>query len=116
MKTQALRTPRVLIAFDDENKEKPPATEMRKQVLQDALEQPLQEPGSVQGPLRAGLLSLYVKTANVKTISQPYHIKSVGDTDTQTSVVTTASSEHSVTDVSSNDLVPGKSAAGTVSV
>ena len=35
---------------------------------------------------------------------------------TQTSVVTTASSEHSVTDVSSNYLVPGKSAADTVSV
>ena len=44
-------------------------------------------------------------------LTQPDHVKSVGDTDTQTSVVPTASS-----DVSSNDLVPGKSAADTVSV
>ena len=45
MKTQALRSPRVLIPFDDNVKEKPLAKEMRKQVLQNALEQPLQEPG-----------------------------------------------------------------------
>ena len=151
MKTQALRTPRVLIPFDDDDddddEEKPPPNDTRK--LQDALEQPLQEPGSVQGHLRTGLLSLYLKTANVKTIphepqvtadraktilgnneeitpisrktdkfvpstaeketmdvhkamfvdlftsfsethsAQPYYVKSVGDTDTQTSVVTT---------------------------
>ena len=43
MKTQAPRTPRVVIAFDVDDKEKPPATEIRKQVLQDALEQPLHE-------------------------------------------------------------------------
>ena len=47
METQALRSPRVLIPFDDNDnvKEKPLAKEMRKQVLQNALEQPLQEPG-----------------------------------------------------------------------
>ena len=49
-------------------------------------------------------------------ISQLDHVKSVIDTDTQTSVVTTASSKHSVMDLSSNDLVPRKSAADTVSV
>ena len=48
--------------------------------------------------------------------AQPDDVKSVGDTDTQTNVVTTASSEHSVTGVSNSDLVPGKSAADTVSV
>ena len=69
MKTQALRTPHVLIACYDEDKEKPPATEMRKQVLQDALEQPLHEPGSVQGHLRTDFISTYLKTSNVKTIS-----------------------------------------------
>ena len=62
------------------------------------------------------MLILYLKTANMKTISQPDHVKCVGDTDTQTSVVTTASSEHSVTYVSSSDLVPGESVADTVSV
>ena len=167
----------MLIAFDDDDKEKSPAKELRKQVLQDALEQPLQEHGSVQGHIRTGLLSLYLKTATVKTIvslepqvttdrpktmqgkteeitpmsrkteqfvssteeketmdghkamlvdlftsfpethsAQPDDVKSIGDTDTQTSVVTTASSEHSVTDVSSSESVPGKSAADTVSV
>ena len=63
MKTQALRTQRVLIAFDDNDNNKPQAKEMRKQVLQHALEQPLQEPGSVQGHLRTGMLSLHLKTA-----------------------------------------------------
>ena len=58
----------MLIAFDDDDNEKPPAKEMRKQVLMHALEQPLQKPGSVQGHLRTGLLSLYLKTANMKTI------------------------------------------------
>ena len=48
--------------------------------------------------------------------AQPDDVKSVGDTDTQTSVVTNASSEHSVTGVSNSDLVPRKSAADTVSV
>ena len=42
--------------------------------------------------------------------------KTIDDTDTQTSLVTTASSEHSVTDVSSSDSVPEKSAADTMSV
>ena len=106
----------MLIAFDDDDNDKPQAKETKKQVLQDALDQSLQEPGSVQGALRTYLLSLYMKTANVKAITQPDDVKSVGDTDTQTSVVTTASSEHSVTDVSSSDLVPGKSTADTVSV
>ena len=59
----------MFIAFDDDDNDKPQAKEMRKQVLQDALEQPLQEPGSVQGHLRIGLLRLYLKNANVKTIS-----------------------------------------------
>jgi len=63
MQTQAPRTPRVLIAFDDDDNEKPPAKEMRKQLLQHALEQPLQEPGSIQGHLRTGLLSLHMNTA-----------------------------------------------------
>ena len=49
-------------------------------------------------------------------LTQPDDVKSVGDTDTQTSVVTTASSEHSVTDVLNNDLFPGKSTADIVSV
>ena len=57
MKTQALRTPRVLITFDDDDKEKPSGKEMRKQVLQDTVDQPFQEPGSVQGRLRTGLLT-----------------------------------------------------------
>ena len=35
---EALKTPRVLIAFDGDNNEKPPSKEMRKQVLQHALE------------------------------------------------------------------------------
>ena len=166
---------RTTIGFYTIKPQAPPAKEMRKQVLQDALEQPLQEPGSVQGHLRTGLLSLYPKTADVKIISlepqvttdrvktmqgktdetpmsrktqqfvpssaeketmdghkamlvdlftifpethsaQPDHVKSVGDTDTQISVVTTASSEHSVTGVSSSDLVPRKSAADTMSM
>ena len=51
----------MLIAFDDNDKQQ--AKETRKQVLQDALEQPLQELGSVQGHLRTGLLSLHLKTA-----------------------------------------------------
>ena len=42
--------------------------------------------------------------------------KTIDDTDTQTSVVTIASSEHSVTDMSSGDSVPEKSAADTMSV
>ena len=42
LKPQALRTPRVLKAFDDYDNEKPPGKEMRKQVLQNTLEQPLQ--------------------------------------------------------------------------
>ena len=46
--------------------------------------------------------------------AQPDHVKSVGDTDTQTSVVTTASSEHIVSQAC--HLIPGKSAADTVSV
>ena len=116
MKTQALRTPRVLIAFHDDDNDKPQAKEMRKRVLQDALEQPIQEPGSVQAPLQTGLLSLYLKTVNVKITSQPEHVKIVGDTDTQTRVLTTASSEHSATGVSNSELVSGKSAADTVSV
>jgi len=49
MKSHALRTTRVLIAFDDDNNEKPPAKEIRKQVLQDALEQRLQYHSAVQG-------------------------------------------------------------------
>ena len=69
MRKQVLRTPSVMTAFDGDEKEKPSAKEMRKQVLQDALEQPLQEPGSVQGHLRTGLFSLYLKTATVKTTS-----------------------------------------------
>ena len=70
MKTQVLRTQRVLIAFDDDDNEKPPAREMMKQVLQDALEQPLHEPGSVQGHIRTGLLTLHLKTAaNIVSVS-----------------------------------------------
>ena len=42
--------------------------------------------------------------------------KTIDDTDTQTSVVTTASSEHTVTDVSSSDSVSEKSAADIMSV
>ena len=59
----------MLIVFDGDDNEKPPPKEMRKQVLQHALEQPLKEPVSVPGRLRTGLRSLYLKTANVKTIS-----------------------------------------------
>ena len=69
IKPQALRTPGVLITFDGDDNEIKQAKEMRKQVLQHAFEQPLQEPGSVQGHLRTGLLSLHTKNANVKTIS-----------------------------------------------
>ena len=47
--------------------------------------------------------------------AQPDHVRSVGDTDTQTSVVATASSEHSVTDVTMT-WFQGKNAADTVSV
>ena len=39
--------------------------------------------------------------------TQPDDVKSVGDTNSQTSVVTTPSSEYSVTGMSSSDLVPG---------
>ena len=60
-------TARVLIAFDDNDKQQ--AKETRKQVLQDALEQPLQELGSVQGHLRTGLLSLHLKTADIVSVS-----------------------------------------------
>ena len=42
--------------------------------------------------------------------------KTIDDTDTQTSVVTTASSEHTVTDVSSSESVSEKSAADIMSV
>ena len=38
-------------------------------MLQDALEQPLHEPGSVQGRLRTNYIRIYLKTSNVKTIS-----------------------------------------------
>ena len=48
--------------------------------------------------------------------AQPDDVKSVGDTESQTSVVTTTSSEHNVTDVSSSDSVPEKSAADPMSV
>ena len=68
MKPQAL-TPRVLTAFDDDDNDKSLAKEMWKQVLQDTLDQPLQESVSVKGHLRTGLFSLYIKTANVNTIS-----------------------------------------------
>ena len=37
-------------------------------MLQDTLDQSLQEPGSVQGRLWTGLLSLSLKTAKVETI------------------------------------------------
>ena len=165
MKTQALRTPCtcVFITFDDDDNKKPPAKETRKQVLQNALEQPFQEPGSVQGHIRTGLLTLYLNTASTKTVSleppvttdraktkqqttdgitplsrktdnfvpstaeketmdstvrrfihyflethlaQPDYVN--GDADSQTSVVTTVSSEDSVGDVSSSDSVPEK--------
>ena len=50
IKIQALRTPRVLTAFDDNDNgndnEKPPAAETRKPVWQDALDQLHQEAGS----------------------------------------------------------------------
>ena len=42
--------------------------------------------------------------------------KTIDDTDTQTSVVTTASSEHTVTDVSSSESVSEKSSADIMSV
>ena len=63
MRTHALRTPLVLLAFNDDDNDTLQAKEMRKQVLQHALEQPLQDLGSAQGPLRTGLLSLHLKTA-----------------------------------------------------
>ena len=67
MKTKLLRTPRVLTAFEDDDSEKPSqAKEMRKQVLQDALDQPPPEPDSVQGRLQAALLNLNLKAAKAK--------------------------------------------------
>jgi len=51
MKTQTLRTPCVFIAFEHDDNEKPPTKEMRMPVLEDAHDQTLQEPGSVEGRL-----------------------------------------------------------------
>ena len=64
---------------------------------------------------KASFVDSFTRLSETDSV-QSDDVKSVGDTDSQTNVVITASSEDSATDVSSSGLVPEQSTTESVSV